>query len=173
MLIRLARETDYAAAVKLYAEFGGDVPGISGDEGLARWREILAHPGTSVIVAADEGKDATAGGQEKGQACDPDPSCVPVCAIVTLHVLPNMTYLGRPYALIENVITSQRYRGKGLGRLVMERAIDMAWEAGAYKIMLLTGKGRKDGGAKGFYESMGFSDEDKHGMTLRKLPTRK
>ncbi|WP_417454648.1 GNAT family N-acetyltransferase [Kiloniella sp.] len=171
MLIRLARETDFAAVVELYAEFGGDVPGISGDEGLVRWREILAHPGTSVIVAVDEGNDATAGGQEKGQACDP--TCVPVCAIVTLHVLPNMTYLGRPYALVENVITSQAYRGQGIGRQVMERAIDMAWDANAYKIMLLTGKGRKDGGAKGFYESLGFSDEDKYGMTLRKLPARK
>ena len=167
MLIRLARETDYAAVVELYAEFGGDVPGISGDEGLARWREILAHPGTSVIVAADEGNDATAGEQEKGQAC------APICAIVTLHVLPNMTYLGRPYALVENVITSQAYRGQGLGKQVMERAIDMAWDANAYKVMLLTGKGRQDGGAKGFYESLGFSDEDKYGMTLRKLPARK
>ncbi|KLN61942.1 hypothetical protein WH96_05225 [Kiloniella spongiae] len=165
--MRLARETDYASVVELYAEFGGVVPGISGEEGLAQWRTLLAHPGTSVIVAVDESKKATVAEQESDQ------TCAPICSIVTLHVLPNMTYLGRPYALIENVITSQRYRGQGLGRQVMERAIDMAWQAGAYKIMLLTGKGRKDGGAKGFYESLGFSDEDKYGMTLRKLPARK
>ncbi|WP_085899469.1 GNAT family N-acetyltransferase [Kiloniella majae] len=164
MLIRLARETDYAFAVELYAEFGGAVPGISGEEGLAQWRTLLAHPGTSVVVAVDQESEAKAVARQ---------ICAPVCAIVTLHVLPNMTYLGRPYALIENVITSQEYRGQGLGRQVMERAIDMAWEANAYKIMLLTGKGRKDGGAKGFYESLGFSDEDKYGMTLRKLPARK
>ncbi|WP_120497377.1 GNAT family N-acetyltransferase [Kiloniella sp. EL199] len=167
MIIRLARETDYVAAVELYAEFGGGVPGISGEEGLAQWRALLAHPGTSVVIAADEGKDATAGEQGKGQ------SFLPICAIVTLHILLNMTYLGWPYALIGNVITSQRYRGQGLGRQVVERTINMAWEANAYKIMLLTGKGRKDGGAKGFYESLGFSDEDKYGMTLRKLPARK
>ncbi|WP_085905679.1 GNAT family N-acetyltransferase [Kiloniella majae] len=171
MLIRLARETDYAFAVELYAEFGGAVPGISGEEGLAQWRSLLAHPGTSVIVAVDQESEATAGKADKAKAARQ--ICAPVCAIVTLHVLPNMTYLGRPYALIENVITSQEYRGQGLGRQVMARAIDMAWEANAYKIMLLTGKGRKDGGTKGFYESLGFSDEDKYGMTLRKLPSRK
>lgn len=171
MIIRLASETDYTAAVELYAEFGGAVPGISGEEGLAQWRALLAHSGTSVIVAEDQGDEATVV-CKNSRACISD-SCAPICAIVTLHVLPNMTYLGRPYALIENVITSQAYRGQGLGRQVLERAIDMAWDANAYKIMLLTGKDRKDGGAKGFYESLGFSDEDKYGMTLRKLPARK
>ena len=171
MIIRLARETDYTAAVTLYAEFGGAVPGISGEEGLTQWRVLLAHPGTSVIVAVDQGAETSVESENKGQG--KLPACAPISAIVTLHVLPNMTYLGRPYALVENVITSQAYREQGLGKQVMERAIDMAWDANAYKIMLLTGKDRKDGGAKGFYESLGFSDEDKYGMTLRKLPARK
>ncbi|WP_419904982.1 N-acetyltransferase family protein [Kiloniella sp.] len=158
MIIRAAQEKDYLSAVLLYAEFGASVPVISGGEGKRQWRKLLEHPGTEVVVAVEK----SAEGKEEQ-----------VCAIVTLHLLPNMTYLGRPYALIENVITAENCRGQGLGRKVMEHTIEIAWGANAYKIMLLTGKGRQDGGAKGFYESLGFSDDDKYGMTLRKVPTRK
>jgi hypothetical protein len=45
-----------------------------------------------------------------------------------------------------------------------------AWAAGAYKIMLLTGKSL---GAKGFYEKLGFSDDRKHGMMIRRAPARR
>ncbi len=152
MIIRAAQENDYLSVVELYAEFGGQVPGVSGEEGCRQWKVLLDHPGTTVVVAENSGR---------------------VVSIVTLHVLPNMTYRGRPYALIENVITAGDHRGQGIGRQVMERAIEIAWKADAYKIMLLTGKGRKDSGAKSFYESLGFSDEDKIGMTLRKIPARK
>ncbi|MEH6631490.1 MAG: GNAT family N-acetyltransferase [Halopseudomonas aestusnigri] len=161
MIIRKAQENDYLSAVLLYAEFGASVPVISGGEGKRQWLSLLKHSGTTVVVAVEEGAEDAEG--KEGQ----------VCAIVTLHLLPNMTYLGRPYALIENVITAENCRGQGLGRQVMEHAIEIAWDAKAYKIMLLTGKGRRDGGAKGFYESLGFSCDDKYGMTLRKVPSRK
>jgi GNAT superfamily N-acetyltransferase len=80
-----------------------------------------------------------------------------------------MTYEGRPYAVIENVVTLKRCQGQGLGRMVMQAAIDAAWVAGAYKVMLLTGKSL---GAKGFYEKLGFTSEEKFGMTLRRAPPR-
>ena len=38
--------------------------------------------------------------------------------------------------------------------------------------VLLTGKGRKDGGAVGFYERLGFTRDEKHAMTIRKVPKR-
>ncbi|MEL6466719.1 MAG: GNAT family N-acetyltransferase [Pseudomonadota bacterium] len=83
----------------------------------------------------------------------------------TLHVLPNMTYGGQPYAFIENVVTAQGHRKRGVGRAVLENLIARAWAANAYKIMLLTGQAR---GARGFYQKLGFNDIDKHGMVLRR-----
>ncbi|MHA1571402.1 MAG: GNAT family N-acetyltransferase [Alphaproteobacteria bacterium] len=115
---------------------------LDGAEGAARWAALLEHPGTIVLGAEVDGL---------------------LVAIVTLHILPNMTFGGRPYALIENVVTAQAYRGRGIGRRTMEEAVAAAWAAGASKIMLLTGPKR---GVRGVYEQLGFTDE-KVGMTMR------
>ena len=151
MKVRLAGNEDFDQAVALLSEFGGEPPVPGGQEGLAVWRQIVGHAGTSVFVADTGSRFA---------------------GTVTLHVMPNLTYGGRPYGLIENVITAASHRGQGVGRLVMEAAIEAALKAGVYKIMLLTGKNRSDGGVTGFYEKLGFSADAKHGMILRVLPPR-
>lgn len=86
-------------------------------------------------------------------------------AMVTLHLLPNVVWNARPYGLIENVVTRKRFQKMGFGRQVMQAAVDAAWAADAYKIMLMTGQGR---GAVGFYESVGFSAKDKFAMVMRR-----
>lgn len=151
MIVRDATPEDFSNAVALYDQFGGALPNIRGPEGEQQWQTILDHPGTSVLLVED------------GDT---------MVAIVTLHILPNMTNEGRPYALIENVISDKRYRGQGAGRLVMQAAIDRAWDANAYKIMLLTGKNRGTDDATGFYESLGFSADEKQAFTLRRTPVR-
>lgn len=87
----------------------------------------------------------------------------------SLHLHPNLTDLGRAYGLIEKVVTLPAFRGKGLGTAVIRAAIAQAWAADAYNIMLLTGRSY---GAKGFYETLGFTNTDKHAMTLRCEPAR-
>lgn len=67
--------------------------------------------------------------------------------------------------MIENVVTARDQQKQGLGRRAMQAAIDAAWDADAYKIMLMTGKKH---GAAGFYKALGFSSEDKHAMVLRR-----
>lgn len=151
MNIRQAETEDYQGACALYRQLGGQLPVLEGTEGKARWQELLNHSGSSVFVADEQGV---------------------ISAIVSLHLLPNMTNMGRPYAMIENVVTDSAHRGKGIGRRVMQAAIDYAWQHNAYKIMLLTGKGREDGGAVGFYERLGFSSDEKHAMTMRVVPVR-
>jgi Acetyltransferases len=84
--------------------------------------------------------------------------------MATLHVLPNMTYGGRPYGLIENVVTEKDHRGQGHGRAVIGRLAEAARAAGCYKLMLLTGQARN---ARGFYEAVGFSADAKWGMMMR------
>lgn len=151
MEIRLAKESDFEGVCALYRQLGGKLPVLEGLLGKTRWQEILSHQGSTVFVADDNGF---------------------ISCILSLHLLPNMTNMGRPYAVIENVVTDREQRGNGIGKMVMEFAIQHAWEAGVYKIMLLTGKGRKDGGAVGFYERLGFTRDEKHAMTIRKVPKR-
>ena len=51
----------------------------------------------------------------------------------------------------------------------MEAAAARAWAAEVYKIMLLTGQ---DLGARGVYEALGYTADEKFGMTLRRAPKR-
>ena len=150
-ILRRAVESDSEGAASLFSELGGILPVPLGDEGMRHWRSLLDHPGTTVFVAEIQAV---------------------LASIAVLHILPNMTNMARPYALIENVVTSAGYRGKGLGRLVMEAAINHAWQQNAYKIMLVTGKNRKDGGVLGFYERLGFTSNKKHALTMRCVPER-
>ena len=105
---------------------------------------VMSHQGTTVFGAFD----------------GPD-----LASMVTLHLLPNLLWDGRPYALIENVVTRQSKHRQGFGRSVMEFAIEAAWAANAYKIMLMTGQRRN---AVGFYEALGFSGAEKKAMVLRR-----
>ncbi|WP_299620826.1 GNAT family N-acetyltransferase [uncultured Tateyamaria sp.] len=134
---------DHAQVLPLYAVLGGSSTDPDAFE------TILSHPGTTIWGSFD-------GDMLK--------------AMTTLHILPNLTQNGRPYALIENVASLPSARGQGHARDVMQAAINAAWIAGAYKIMLLTGQ---DTGAKGFYEQFGFRADQKFGMQLRRVPARK
>ena len=141
MKIREAVIEDFDQAIRLYKELSGDRI-ASGDDAKQLWTKILKHEGTTVLAA------------ENG---------IEIVGLVTLHLMPNLTFGERPYALIENVITTSNLQGQGIGRQIMQAAIDLARSQNAYKVMLLTGQGR---GAKGFYEKLGFNAEDKHGMII-------
>ena len=83
-------------------------------------------------------------------------------AACTICVVPNLTRGCRPYALIENVVTAATHRRKGWGRAVLSEALGFAWSQNCYKVMLLTG--RQDEGVFRFYQSLGFSPNDKRGF---------
>lgn len=143
-MIRAFSTADTEAALMLYRHLVGDQPLADAQA----FEKLVKHPGTTVL------------GCWVGNVAR---------AMVTLHVLPNMTQGGRSYALIENVVTHADHRGAGFGRQVMTAAMDAAWAADCYKIMLLTGQGAQ---ARGFYQALGFSADEKWGMTLRRAPIR-
>lgn len=143
-MIRPFSAAEADAALTLYSHLVGDQPLAD----HAAFIALVSHPGTTVLGhwVADV-----------------------ATSMATLHVLPNMTQGGRPYAVIENVVTHVAHRGAGHGRLVMEAAVDLAWDADCYKIMLMTGRSAQ---ARGFYEALGFDAEEKWAMTLRRAPLR-
>lgn len=121
-------------------------PDIAAPSAFAR---LIDHPGTFVAGAHSSGE---------------------LISMATLHLMPNMTQGGRPYGVIENVVTHPDHRGKGHMRGVMAHLHKQAWKNDAYKIMLMTGR---DTGAKGFYEKLGYSADQKHGMQIRQVPPRR
>ena len=143
--IRPATAGDFDACHALYKALVGEVAVAD----AAQFAKVLAQSGTTVFIAEKEGK---------------------AVSMATVHLLENMTYGGRPYALVENVVTLSKHRGQGLSRAVMRHIEEMVWAAQGYKIMLLTGR---DYGARGFYEAIGYDGEEKVAMIRRRRPPRK
>ncbi len=82
-----------------------------------------------------------------------------------LVIVPNLTRNCHPYAFIENVVTHSEYRNKGYGKAVLKAATDHAWKMDCYKVMLMTG--RKDERVLAFYQSAGFSGNEKQAFIAK------
>lgn len=88
---------------------------------------------------------------------------VATCAI---SIIPNLTRGGAPYAVVENVVTKQRFRKRGFGTEIMKAAIDFSETRGCYKIMLLTGSDNES--THSFYSNLGFSGDSKKAYVIKK-----
>lgn len=87
---------------------------------------------------------------------DTDGRIVGTCTVV---ICPNLSWSGRPYAIIENVIVDKSHRGQGIGKALMEKAQFVAKLAGCYKVALMTGSKRTE--TFKFYEACGFTGSKK------------
>jgi GNAT superfamily N-acetyltransferase len=132
--IRTATTSDLQDVLALYRHLNSDDPVPHPPAAELAWTAMLTAQLVTVYVA--ELADGT------------------LAASCTLVIVPNLTRGLRSYALIENVVTHIGYRRLGLGRAVLRVAMDTAWEAGCYKIMLATGSRREE--TLRFYESAGF-----------------
>lgn len=141
--IRTIEPGDLDGLLALYRQLNPADPALPGDIARTRFEEMLNHPGLVVFCGFVDGQLAT--------------SCV-------LHVLPNLTRGGAPYALIENVVTDGARRRNGLGQAIVRAAAEAGFARGCYKVMLMTGRG--DPGVLAFYESCGFS-QSKTGFQMR------
>lgn len=74
-------------------------------------------------------------------------------------IIPNLTRNVRPYALIENVVTREDYRGKGYATECLNYAKKIAVKENCYKLMLLTGSKKES--TLNFYRKAGYNSDDK------------
>lgn len=138
MNIREAQESDLAGLLRLYTYLGKEMPDPADTKVAEIWRRIMEDPNHHVLVM-DEGGALRA-------------SCV-------LVIVPNLTHGGRPYALIENVVTDAGYRRRGYGTAALNAAKEIAVREGCYKLMLMTGS--KLESTLRFYEKAGYNRRDK------------
>ena len=137
-MIREITDRDFDGLMTLYMQLH-DNPFPEKDERvLGIWQEILADRNHHIIVAEEDGRIVS--------------SCV--CVII-----PNLTRGQRPYAFIENVITDETYRRRGLAKACLDHAREIAKRENCYKMMLLTGS--KHQSTLDFYEKAGYNSHDK------------
>jgi GNAT superfamily N-acetyltransferase len=92
-----------------------------------------------------------------------------IVASCTLAVIPNLSRGGKPYALIENVVTHADHRRRGFGKALLRAATERAWNEGCYKVMLMTGSTKP--ATMAFYTAAGF-EQSKTGFQIRRHPAR-
>ncbi len=140
--VRKLTQGDLAGLLALYRALHPDDPVLEVTPALqAKFESLVADPNHHLL-----------GVEVSGQLVS---SCV-------LVVIPNLTRNGRPYALVENVITLPEYRGQGYATHCLRKAQEIAWACQCYKIMLLTGSKQEE--TLRFYEHAGFQREIKTGF---------
>jgi len=140
--LRAIRPDELASLLSLYRHLHPSDPKLPIDSKSEElWQRICANPLLHYFGA------------------DVDGTLVSTC---TLAVIPNLTRSGKPYGLIENVVTHPDFRRRGIATSLMRYTLQFAWEQGCYKVMLLTG--RKDPGTLRFYEQAGFQAGVKTGF---------
>lgn len=137
-LIRRAERRDVSEIIRLLA-----------DDFLGSRRESYADPLPEVYYAAfDEinvSKDNLLIVAEENHK---------IIGTLQLTFIPGLTYKGGKRALIEAVRVDEAMRGKGIGKIMIEWAIQQARQEGCYLIQLTSDKKRTD--AHRFYEALGF-----------------
>ena len=141
LIIREAARRDIPAIVRMLA-----------DDHLGRQREAYSEP------LPESYYDAFAAIER-----DPNNTILVAChgddvvGTLQLTFIPSLSYQGGWRATIESVRTDAALRGQGIGRMMMERAIELARSKGCVLMQLSTHRSRTD--AHRFYERLGFKGE--------------
>lgn len=141
---RIARSEDLPGLLELYRQLTPEDPLLDATNAQAIWDGIEANDDLRYFVAVD--------GQKVVSTCN-------------VAIVPNLTRNGASWAVVENVVTDEAYRRRGIGKRLMEMAIEFARSRGCYKVCLLSNSTRA--GAHRFYEELGFSGTVKVGFHLK------
>lgn len=137
-MIREAEENDLNQLLELYTQLGDNKVPQKSDGLFNLWNHIINDKDHHIVVYEDNGQIVS--------------SCV--CVII-----PNLTHEQRPYAFIENVVTDERYRKKGLATKCLNFAKEIEVKENCYKMMLLTGSKKES--ILNFYKKAGYNSNDK------------
>lgn len=137
--IRQATEADLPQLVALLQQESLDEPREDPSDPLPgaylqAFGHIAADPRQHLLIAEAEGR---------------------LLGSVVLIIVPNLSYHGRPWAVLENMIVDEAHRGRRIGETLVRHVEDLARTAGCYKLTLTSNKRRTD--AHRFYERLGFA----------------
>jgi N-acetylglutamate synthase-like GNAT family acetyltransferase len=143
-MIRVAEERDFDGIMNLLRQLNPDDPVIPDGRDKTIFKQISKESNLRIIVLEEQGK---------------------IISTCYLNIIPNLTRNASPYAVIENVVTDAAFRNLGFGKKTVQFALEYAWKAGCYKVMLQTGS-KKESTHK-FYASCGFIEGEKFAFNAR------
>lgn len=145
MELRELNEKDLESLIKLYEQLDGANGDFTAEDARKIWKaEIERNKKIKYFGAVENGK---------------------VISTCYCLIIPNLTRLGSSIAFVENVVTDKEHRGQGLGRKVMEMAIEFARKNNCYKVILQSASFRKE--AHQFYKNLGFDGESKKAFIMK------
>ncbi len=142
LVIRPAAAEDLSAVLALYAQpeiDNGRVLPLGEAERLLQ--KFARYPDYTLYVTEHEGR---------------------IVGSFALLIVDNIGHLGAPSAIVEDVVVDPARHGMGIGRQMMQFAMQKARDKGCYKLMLSSNARRER--AHSFYESLGF---ERHGFSFR------
>lgn len=143
-MIRVATIDDLDGVLNLYKELRPYDPDLEINLAKEKWFEIINDNQTYIVVVEVDGELAS------------------TCA---LGINKSIANGARPFAIIEHVITANKFRRQGLSRQALEFAISLAWQKNCCKVMLLSGE--KLNPAHALYESVGFKGGIEKGFVIK------
>ncbi|WP_121181290.1 MULTISPECIES: GNAT family N-acetyltransferase [unclassified Nocardiopsis] len=140
MIIRAAIRSDLGAILRLLRELGDADHSQSAhvrmsSAAVRAWTRMENDPDRTILVA-----------EQRGQ----------IIGTLDLLVVANLTHDAQPWAVVDNLVVDPLTRGRGIGRALMDDAVDRAARAGCYKVELLSHESRH--GAHRFYAALGFEN---------------
>jgi GNAT superfamily N-acetyltransferase len=140
--LRKAGKSDLPAVLRLYAQpdfYDDRVLDLAQAERI--FERMAAYPDYAVYVA------------ERGGV---------VVGTYALLVMDNIGHMGTPSAVVEDVAVAPELHGTGVGRALMQHALDVSRTKGCYKLVLSSNVKRPK--AHAFYDALGF---ERHGYSFR------
>jgi GNAT superfamily N-acetyltransferase len=144
MLFRTAKKKDLKCILELYKQLNENEEMIRQNEAESIWALIRKNKFIKYFIAEENSK------------------IISTCYIA---IIPNLTRHGKSIGFIEKVITDKNYRKQGIGKRVIEQAIEYAKKCNCYKVLLQSNNKRKE--AHLFYKSIGFDGNSKRAFEIR------
>ena len=142
VLVRKAASADIAAVLALYGQPDlDDGKVLPVDEAVALLDRFARYPDYTLYVAQD--------GAE-------------IVGTFALLIMDNLGHLGARSGIVEAVAVAPARQSSGIGRGMMQFALDTCREKRCYKLVLSSNAKRER--AHAFYESLGF---ERHGFSFR------
>jgi GNAT superfamily N-acetyltransferase len=141
ILIRKATEADLPSVLNLYATEDIDNEDVlTLDEAKGILQRFRLYPNYNLYVALISEK---------------------VVGTFELLIMDNLAHRGQPSGVVEDVVVDSNCRSMGIGRQMMEHAMNVCREFGCYKLTLSSNMRRER--AHRFYEDLSF---ERHGYSF-------